>query len=62
MNLRKSGAYVCLPGAITKGGRPGATLGAGAALVHGLEDGLARTRPPHTLPPGDESAMNREHA
>jgi hypothetical protein len=59
MNLRKSGAYVCLPGAINKGGPPGATLGAGAALTHGLEDGVARPHLPHTLPRGDESAMNR---
>jgi hypothetical protein len=37
---------------------PGAMLGAGAALEHGLEDGLARPRLPHTIPRGDESAMN----
>ena len=58
INLRKSGAYVRLPGAINKGGRPGATLGAGAALEHALEDGLARPRLPHTLPRGDESSMS----
>ena len=34
-------------------------LGAGAALEHGLEDGLAGPRLARTLPQDDESAMNR---
>jgi hypothetical protein len=38
---------------------PGAMLGAGATLEHGLEDGLAHPRLARTLPSGDESAMNR---
>src|ERR687889_2750534 len=43
-------------GCQNKGGPPRAMLGAGASLEHGLEDGLARPRLPHTPPPGGESS------